>query len=194
MEMCWISWPCEWQCWMAVTPMLVRAHICHPEELSSFSRVLGMAMLGPHSPSALESEKTSPPNDRLIPKMLPARLGLFCGRDFVTGLGGKALTLGWRVLSGKQRVKSVDKSHKKKNPLFFLLITSIRSGRRSEAASRGNFSVTHLSTLARTVPGFSGMFLQLSFSQVQVSPARLARPVPHQGPPHVQHKCHVFVL
>lgn len=94
LEMCWISWPCKWQCWMAVTPMLVRAHICHPEELSSFSRVLGMAVLGPHSPSALESEKTSPPDDRLITKVLPARLGLFCGRDFVTGLGGKSLTLG----------------------------------------------------------------------------------------------------
>lgn len=61
--------------WMA--PMLVRTHICHPEELSSFGTVLGMAMLGPHSPSALEGEKMSPPNDRLIPKMLAAHLGLW---------------------------------------------------------------------------------------------------------------------
>lgn len=60
--MCWISWPCEWQWWMAATPMLVKAHICHPEELSRFSRVLGMAVLGTHSPSALESEKTNPSN------------------------------------------------------------------------------------------------------------------------------------
>lgn len=65
-----------------------------PRGAESFGRVLKMAVLGLHSPSALESKKTSPPNDRLIPKMLPARLGLFCGRDFVTGLGGKSLTLG----------------------------------------------------------------------------------------------------
>lgn len=77
-----------------MTPMVVRAHICHPEKLSSFGRVLGMATLGPHSPSALESKKTSPPNYSLIPKMLSARLGLFCGKGFVTGLGGRSLTLG----------------------------------------------------------------------------------------------------
>lgn len=99
------GWEQFWRCagspgfasgkwWMAVTPVLVRAHICHPEGLSSSGRVLGMATLGSHSPSALVSKKTSPPNYRLIPKMLAARLGLFCSRDFVTGLGGKSLTLG----------------------------------------------------------------------------------------------------
>lgn len=38
--------------------------------------------------------ENEPPNYRLIPKMLSAPLGLFCGREFVTGLGGKSLTLG----------------------------------------------------------------------------------------------------
>lgn len=73
---------------MAVTPTVARAHTCHPEELSSFGRVLGVAMLGPQSPSAVESEKTSPPNCRLVPKILSARFRMFCGRDFVTELGG----------------------------------------------------------------------------------------------------------
>lgn len=129
-----------------VAPVRVRIHVCHPEQLWQSA---GMAMLGPFSFGEWEKE---PPKLQPDSQTAVCSFGIVLWHRLWRDSGGSPWPLDNECCQGStQRVKSGGKKATKKST--FLLITSIKPGRRSKAASWGNLSVGYLSALARTVAG-----------------------------------------
>lgn len=106
--------------------------------------------------------RCAPFDYRSMAELVSDVLGFFCSRDFVTGLESlRSLALGNKCSVESIRLNLVGGGKQLKH---YFLITSIKPGRGSKAISQRNFSVRHLSTLARA--GSLSSFKKMSIAEL----------------------------